>query len=366
MSAGDADTKNAGPSSSLQRPISRRQFARGLAGVGAAALVGDGLRAQAPGAGARRIDVHHHYGPPPALKARLKKLRPDRLAPIWDKWTPAMSAEAMERSGVTTSLLSITGPGVWFGEQEKEIGREVTREWNEYGAKLVADHPGRYGLLAALPVPDVEGSLREIEYALETLKADGFCMLTNYGDKWLGDPAYAPVFQELNRRKAVIYTHPTAADCCESLVPNVGATMIEYGTDTTRAIVSLMVNGPSTRLPDLKIIFSHAGGTMPFLIGRIAGRKELTQRLAAPAEPGSRLAELRRFYYDTAQTAYALPMTALKQVVGVSQIVFGSDYPFSDMVSDVKGLDEASVFNAAERRAVDWENALGLFPRLRG
>src|SRR5688572_33366381 len=167
-------------------------------------------------------------------------------------------------------MLSITAPGVWFGDAQE--ARALAREMNDYAAaKMVSDYKGRFGLFAVLPLPDVDGSLREIEHVFDTLKADGVGLLTSYGNQWLGDKAFVPVFEELNRRRALVYVHPTDAACCPNLVPGVAAQMLEYPTDTTRTIASLIVSGTASRTPDVRYVFSHAGGTLVAIAGRFLG-----------------------------------------------------------------------------------------------
>ena len=160
-------------------------------------------------------------------------------------------------------------------------------------AELKRDHPGRFGLFAMLPVQDVDGSLREIEYALDTLKADGIGLLTSYGDKWLGHATYAPIMNELNRRKAVLYTHPTLANCCRGLLPDVAPTVIEFGTDTSRTVADIVFSGTAARCPDVKFIFSHAGGTVPFLTERFIQAPVINKSLASRV-PNGALYELKR------------------------------------------------------------------------
>jgi predicted TIM-barrel fold metal-dependent hydrolase len=216
-----------------------------------------------------------------------------------------------------------------------------------------------------LPIPRVDESLKEIEYAFDTLKADGVGILTSYGNRWLGGPAFQPIFDELNRRKAVVYTHPIDAPCCQDLMPGVNPTTLEYPTDTTRAILSLLAANAATRYGDIRFIFSHAGGTMPAVIDRIGvGNPDtIAANLRGTPEPNSRLYHLRRFYYDTAQSTNAVQMQALKTIAGVSQVVFGTDYPFgATAAKQVQGLRECG-FNPEELEGIHMGNALRLFPK---
>jgi predicted TIM-barrel fold metal-dependent hydrolase len=234
---------------------------------------------------------------------------------------------------------------------------------NEFAAaRMVGDHRGRFGLFAVLPLPDVDGALSEIAHALDTLNADGFGLLTSYGNAWLGDPSFAPVLDELNRRKAVVYVHPTDAACCSGLLPRVPNQMLEYPMDTTRTIASLIVSDTATRCPDVRFIFSHAGGTLFGVAGRLLGAEMSAESLARTAEPNSRLHNLRRCHYDTAGSATPVNMQALKTLVGVPQIVFGTDAPFFDGAPQLRGLQTAG-FSAAELARVERSNALALLPR---
>jgi predicted TIM-barrel fold metal-dependent hydrolase len=343
-------------------PPSRRQVLAGLSALAAAAGPAGGAAAQGapraarPAARPQRIDVHHHLAAPGWVS---RFVAAKQIQPVISDWTPAQSLEDMDRGGVATAYLSVTTPGVWLADVA--AGRQLARECNDYAARLVADHPGRFGMFPALPLPDTEGSLREIEYALDTLKADGIGLMTSYGDKWLGDPAFEPVMQELNRRKAVVYTHPTLANCCRNLIPGLPPPVIEFGTDTTRAIAQLVFGGTAARYPDISFIFSHAGGTMPFLIERFLFQAKEPQ--AAKQLPNGVLHELRKFYYDIAQTFQPAPMLGLKQLVPLSQILFGTDYPFRTTEEHVKGLRDSGVFSAKELQAIERDNALRLLPR---
>lgn len=340
--------------------VTRRTFLTGLAALGATAVL-PGCKSATPAAsvaGARphRIDVHHHILPPRYMTAVASR----RPGPA-PEWTPARSVDEMDRSGVATAITSIIQPSVWLGDNA--AARGLAREVNEYAARMVTDFPGRFGMFATVPVPDVEGSLREIEYALDVLKADGIGFMTSYGDKWLGDPAFTPVFEELNRRRAVVYTHPTTPACCARLVRGVPPSTIEFATDTTRTIASLLFGGTATRFRDIRFIFSHGGGTMPFLTGRFirlaADNKEAAARL-----PNGPVPELRRFHYELAQAAHPMALAALLKLVPVSQVLLGTDFPFRTGAEVLDGLSQQG-FSAGDLRAIERDNALALLPRLR-
>jgi 6-methylsalicylate decarboxylase len=341
--------------------VDRRAFLTAAAG-----MVLPGQRAPRVGAAQfdpragnpRRIDLHHHFAPP-AWVADVTG-RP-LLQPANTRWTPEQSIEDMDRGGVAAAVVSITNPGLWFGDTSQTT--RLARACNEYGARLVQEHPTRFGLFAALPLPDVDAALKEIEYACDTLKADGIGLYTSYGDTWLGNPAFRPVMAELNRRKAVVTVHPTAAECCRNLAyaPGVGPGTIEYGTDTTRAIIGVTFNGDATRFPDIRFIWSHAGGSAPFLAGRIDGASSTAQE----ALPDGFAVALKRFHFDVAGAANRGALTSLLQFVSPAQIVFGTDFPpggsSAAMAQSLAGL---GLFSEADLRAIGRDNAVRMLPRL--
>jgi predicted TIM-barrel fold metal-dependent hydrolase len=267
----------------------------------------------------------------------------------------------MEKAGVAYSITSLIQPAAAVGDVE--FGRKASRLSNDYAAQLARDHPRRFGIFAALPYMDTEGSLKEIAYALDTLKAEGFCLMTSYQGKYLGDPAFWPILEELNRRKAVVYTHPLAPNCCRNVVPDVAVGTIEYATDTTRTMASLMFSGAAARFADIKWIFSHSGGTAPFLVSRFA-REELTAKNKAQILPNGFMHELAKFYYDTAQGHHTGALDALLKIAPVSQVLFGSDFPFRPGMETVDGLRGYS-FTAAQLRAICRENALRIMPSIK-
>jgi len=332
----------------------RRAFLGGLAALGAGALF-PGCASVETGAAARRIDVHHHVAPPAytaALKERMRGHAP---------WSVEKSLEDMDKSGIATSVTSLINPDTWLGDVP--FARRLARIGNEYGATLARDYPGRFGFFASLTLPDVEGSLREIEYAMDTLKADGIYLIVSYDGKYLGDPAFAPVLEELNRRKAVVYTHPLAPQCCGQLQTSVSTATIEFAVDTTRTMASLLFTGSAARYPDIRWIFSHSGGVTPFLLSRFT-READTIKDGAQKMPRGILYELGKFYYDTAQGNHAGALSALLKVAPVSQVLYGTDFPFRDG-EEVNGGLGAYGFSAADLRAINRENALRLMPRLK-
>jgi len=306
----------------------------------------------------RRIDVHHHLAPPKWI-ADVVVGRKTGQRPLAN-WTPAKAIEDMDKGGVATSVTSISEPAVWFGDND--AARKLARECNEYAAKLKADHPGRFGMFATLPMPDVDGALSEAAYALDTLKADGICLMTSYQSKYLGDSAFAPLFEELNRRKAVVYTHPVRADCCRNLVAEVATPTVELPFDTTRTILSIVFSGTAVRFPDIRYIWSHAGGALPMLMNRIeryaANRKNFANRY-----PQGVRHELQKFYYDTASASYPSTLAPLLQLVKSSQVVFGTDFPFGRSAATAKGLADYGL-NDSDLRAIGRDNAAKLMPRL--
>lgn len=342
----------------------RRQFAGLLAGVSAAQLIPGPLLAQG-GAGTaspRRIDVHHHAMPPIWLKeARDRIAATNRNTVVITDWSVERSLDDMDRTGVAGAVLSVTNPGIWFGDVA--AARKLARGCNEYLAQLSRDRPQRFGVFATLPLPDVDGSLAEIAYAFDVLKVDGIGLMTSYEDKWPGDRAFAPVFEELDRRKAVVYFHPTTSACCSARIPDVSPSVVEFPIDTTRAVVSLLFSGSLAKYAGIRWIFSHGGAAIPPLADRIRMIMESQKQLASRI-PNGVLHELRRLYYDTAQAANPVTMAGLIEMVSARQIVFGTDYPFHRAASAANGL--AGLKLAADDLArIDRENALALLPRWR-
>jgi predicted TIM-barrel fold metal-dependent hydrolase len=375
-------------------PTTRRNFITGAAAGAAGLFSAQRLlsQQQAPLANPRRLDLHHHHASP-MYKKRITEVKRQG----WDtfvNYTPEKDIESMDAGGVQTAFLSCSTPGVWLGDDfriERDLAIALSRDLNEYAARMMSDHKGRFGLFATLPLPDVDASLKEIEYAFDTLHADGVGLLTSYGDIWLGDRRLAPVFEELNRRNAIVYTHPTDATCCHNLA-NQNPVTLEWLVDTARSLMSVISEGgpgmggagaaggrggrggrggdgpppqsAATRFSNCKFIWSHAGGALIGVASRVVGGIG-TAQLAAPAPMNSHLYHVRRFFYDTAGSTNPVLMQGIARLAGASQIVFGTDYPFGGERGP-KGIAEGLLtcgFTQEELRGIDRENALRILPK---
>jgi predicted TIM-barrel fold metal-dependent hydrolase len=310
-----------------------------------------------------RIDVHHHILPPEYVKAAARYGIGEAGGFSFPKWSPEAALSLMDRAGIATAITSISAPGAVLGNGAE--ARELARRCNEISARLVSDHPSRFGAFAVLTLPDLDGSLEELSYALDTLHLDGVVLFTSVGDRYLGDPAFEDLFAELNRRKAVVFVHPTLPPG-QALRISLPAAIIEFVFDTTRAIANLIFSGTLERYPDISMIFSHAGGTAPFLAERLSAEKVIP-KLREKAPQGA-IPYLKRLYYDTAISTSRPVLSALRELVDPSHMLFGSDYPYlpEPLIHEyVRGLEEYREFPSNARAAIERENALTLFPRLR-
>src|SRR5438309_7530651 len=331
-----------------------------LAGAGAVLSPSPLIGQSAPAVGAAkaaRLDVHYHLTPPTLIQA----FGAQRFANAASNWTLDQRLMDMERNGVATVLCSIAPQGDPFADPSKTV--QLARECNEYFARLATDHPGRIGVFASAPLPNVDAALREIDYAFGTLKADGIALFTSYGDKWLGDPTFNTIFEELNRRKAVLFTHPNTANCCKNLLPNIGDGTIEWGTDTTRAITNLLFSVTAARCPNVRMTFSHGGGTMPYLVERFEALAK-SPKFAAQF-PAGFAAAAGKFYYDTAWTTNPEAMSSLSKLVPISQILLVTDFPYLTAADRLKDLKDCGVFSGADLATIDSQKDLSLLPCFR-
>jgi predicted TIM-barrel fold metal-dependent hydrolase len=262
-----------------------------------------------------------------------------------------------DKHGVRTGIVSVSTPGVHMGADTE--ARRWAREVNEYAAEVARDLPDRFGFFATLCLPDVDGSLDELAYAFDVLHADGVVLLANCRGSYLGDERFAPVFDELNRRKAVVFVHPSQPPGLESL-PGMPTYVADFLLDTTRAAVRLAASGTLDRCPDLRVILSHAGGFVPYAAYRLA-------LAASPnGNPADGLAQLQKFYFDVALSGSPTALPSLLAFAKPGHVLFGSDFPYAPdaVVGGFTGMYERFAIDDAQRRSIDRGTGEQLFPRL--
>lgn len=308
-----------------------------------------------------RVDVHHHFNAPGGRGGQ-------------PAWSPQKAVEEMDGAGIAVAI-GWPGPVV---ADNVAAGRDRARSINEFGARIANTNPTRFGLFASPPpLTDVDGALNEIAYAMDVLHADGIGLITHYDDRWLGDPAFTPVFAELNRRAAVVFVHPqgtqggsVGACNCGMLgyqTPSMTAAWLEYPFNTARSILNLMATGTLRAYPDIRFIFCHGGGAFTSLLSRITGfsgwfaigADKLNEMFPEGVE-----AEYKRLFFECAQAYAAQNMALLRSLVPDSHILFGTDYdrfPLSHSVEQFTRL----ALSPEVRTAIECGNARRLFPRLR-
>lgn len=299
-----------------------------------------------------KIDVHHHIVPKEYFKSLASIGINNAVGEPFPNWEIENSLAMMDRQGIDIAITSISAPGIYFGNID--FTRKLARKCNEISANMVNKFPDRFGAFAVLPLPDIEASLVELEYALDTLNLDGVTFLTNIGGIYLGNAKYNEIFSELNRRKSVIFVHPNTPPL-DTLPMVVKPAILEFVFDTTRAIANLIHTGTTKRFPEIRFVFSHGGGTVPFITWRISfGNKKIIE-------------QLKCFYYDTAVSATPYTFSSLLKLVDPSHILFGSDYPFlpEKVVKFMnEGLNNYG-FDSNTLLSIEQENALSLFPRFK-
>ncbi|NVM35701.1 MAG: amidohydrolase [Candidatus Lokiarchaeota archaeon] len=300
----------------------------------------------------QKIDVHHHIVPKEYLADLASVGIKNAVGEPFPQWDIENTLAFMDRQGIAIAINSISAPGIYFGDND--FTQKLARKCNEISARMVKEHPNRFGAFAILPLPDIEASIVELEYALDTLKMDGVVLLTNFRGIYIGDVHYDDLFYKLNRRKAVVFVHPSVPPL-DTLPMIIKPAVLEFVFDTTRAIVNLIHRGATKRFPDISFIFSHGGGTVPFITWRITfGNKKIIN-------------QLKRFYYDTAVSATPYTLSSLLSLVEPTQVLYGSDYPFlPERV--VKLMNEGLQNYNFERETfmkIVQQNAVSLFPRFK-
>ncbi|ACU75309.1 amidohydrolase 2 [Catenulispora acidiphila DSM 44928] len=307
------------------------------------------------------VDVHAHYLTPTYRQALINAgiTQPDGMPSI-PQWSADSALATMDTTGIAVAMLSVSSPGFDFGEAGKVS--DLVRQVNEEGAAIVKAHPTRFGLMASLPLPDINAAVAEVNYAFDVLKADGIALETNYGGTYLGDPSFSPVLAELHKRNAVVHLHPTSPACWEATSLGAPRPMIEFLFDTTRTITQLILGGVLLKYPGIRFIVPHTGAALPVLADRISAF-DLTQ-----PSPVDVIGALKRLHYDVAGFALPRALPALLNLVGPETLLYGSDFPFTEdpivklLAAQLAGT---TVLTPQQKQAMLNGNAAGLFPRLK-
>jgi len=311
----------------------------------------------------QRIDVHFHTIPHFFRDAVIAAGRGPTISSGFPAWTPDASLQLMDRHGIAAAILSVSQPGVHFGDDAAAAA--LARRCNDYMAGLIRDRPTRFGAFATVSLPDVDAACKEVAYALDTLKLDGVCLLASYGERFLGDPHFEPLMAELSRRRAVVFIHPNFHPSSRTIQLPYPAFMMEFLFDTTRAAANLVFSGTLDRYPDIRFILAHAGGALPYISWRMSVSPVIDPRLPR-LSPDDIMERLGRFWYDTAISAGPSTFGSLDAVARPDRIVFGSDWPYapeSVTTLTVDALTQPDHFDAKRQQAIARDNALPLFPR---
>lgn len=311
------------------------------------------------------IDTHHHLLPDFFWRETDNSQTPvGGIAPL--KWSKEASLSFMDDAGIDLAFLSVSTPGAHTGDNAK--ARSLARRCNEFGADLVRTRPDRFGLFACIPLPDIESSLAEITYAADELGSNGFIVFTNANGIYLGDPVLEPVFDELERRHAVVFVHPNPSPDPVAHSFGLPDNLLDFPTDTNRAVTEMHYTNRFARTPNVKYIFSHAGGSVPYLAARFAIIDEMGF-IKGGAERGTAADMFRRQYWDTAAAASDPILRMLQDVAAIDHVLYGTDFPYMRRDLAVKSgepIARSTVLSDMERRGVLGENAAHLLRRVAG
>lgn len=311
-----------------------------------------------------QIDVHAHFLPSSYLAAveRCGVEHPDGIH-RWPSWDVDAAEALMDSAGIASAVLSVSSPGLLLGGGIDVVG--LARQVNEEGAEIVRCRPGRFGLFASLPLPEVEAAAKEAAYAIDHLGAEGIVFMSNYDGLYLGDERLDPLFEVLDARRAVVFVHPTSPLCWEHTALDHPRPLLEFFFDTTRSIANYLLNGGAQRFPRVELIVPHAGAALPALFDRIVG---FVESGFAPAQvTAAQIGEgLGRLWFDLAGLAATQQSYAIRRLAGIDRLLYGSDYPFTTDHQVARALDElrsSSALSPEELGTNLRQNALRLFPR---
>ncbi len=322
--------------------------------------------------GISKIDLHAHYLTEDLKEALLNRGEKNPDGFPTPEWTPEMHLEVMKHLDISTAMLSLSSPHINFGDDK--AAKIIARSVNEAGAELAGKYPKQFGLLASLPLPNVENSIEEIQYAMDILHADGFTLPTNTQGVYLGDSCLDPIFEELNKRKAIVVLHPNKPSSVpKNVLEGLPMPMMEFFFDTTRTITNMILKGTIKRFPDIKIIVPHAGAFLPILADRLNSALQMLPALFEDDIKNAKdridvYAELKGLYYDVAGVCLPTQLPALLQIADVDHLLYGSDYSYTPEAACkclADALDKTDLLTDEQRYAIYKLNALKLFPRLK-
>jgi len=325
-----------------------------------------------------KIDVHHHPFPIQYVNAIKKAGIKKTLGVDFPIWTPDTSLKVMDDNEIKTAILSITAPGVYSPDPNvcfpDSLSKDLSRMTNEIIAETKKQFPGRFGGFATIPMLNPEHAIEELNYAIDYLKLDGVCLMTNYNGIYLGDDIFDPFFNELNRKKIIVYIHPASPrKGLDSGMKDIPDALIEAPFDTTRAITNLMFRGVLEKYSDIKYILSHGGGTIPFLAWRLSMiaykgiSPQLVNVLIKKGEPTKGLELLKKMYYDTALVSGTPALKALLHFVDPKKLVFGSDFYVAKELAPIitQNLTKDGEFTVQTLQDMQYGNCLELFPQFK-
>jgi 6-methylsalicylate decarboxylase len=276
-----------------------------------------------------RIDVHAHYFPAEYLD-RMDAYGGSHVTGLIRKMKmdyPGFTGieahlQNMDRSSVDMQILSVSGQLPYFENETDAV--DAARLGNDIYARIVREYPKRFAAFACTPLPHVQASIEETRRALDDLGMVGVTAGTFVLGKTIADPAFDLFFAELNRRKAVLFIHPTGGSLGSQLIETtklawpVGAPI----EDTVCLLQFMQANFPA-RFPDIKIIIPHLGGFAPFL----AARLDQLQDHFLPATATAPSVQLKYFWYDTVN-ANPSSLRCARETLGTDHLLMGTDYPF--------------------------------------
>lgn len=309
-------------------------------------------------------DIHQHYVPSCYKEALLlhgtKGTESDGL-PTPD-WSIEKQLKTMDDLGIKTAFISIATPHPYWGDINET--RTLVRKINDEGAKIVSNYPTRFKLIATLPLPDVENSIKEIDYAYDELNTVGIKLPTNVDGIYLGDEKFDPIFRELNKRKAVVILHPVEfPNLPDSIIKKYPSAVALYLQETTFAVLNLIYSGTLEKYPDIKFVIPHGGSLLTSLVDRLEGFHPLVQS-KTDYKLDDVKKQLSRFYYDLAGFPVPNQLYGLLNMTDDTHLLYGSDYPYAFpnfIQSQKEKLDKTKLLNKKQKNKVYNENIQLLF-----